>query len=65
MVYSAYLHCDECMTTTVHHNNKCVACSERKERMKDAAWEAQSVHEKLIDIHKRLKKIENYKPIKY
>ena len=57
----AYLHteyCKECDCTRTFINNRCPQCGERKQRMEMAAWQALTVEEKLLDIHKRLLKLE-------
>lgn len=51
-------YCDTCEEITQHINNRCVPCSIRDTRKEMAAWKALTIEEKLLDIHKRLLKLE-------
>jgi hypothetical protein len=41
-----------------HTNGKCDHCSERERREVMAAWMAKTTDEKLLDIHRRLLRLE-------
>ena len=54
--------CDEfcavCKKVTQHCNSKCGVCFEREERMRIAAWNAQTDGEKLQDLRRRVEALE-------
>ena len=51
-------YCNKCEQQTQHINNRCVTCAVRENRQEMAAWQALTIEEKLLDIHKRLLKLE-------
>lgn len=51
-------YCNKCSQETQHINNRCVPCAVRETRQEMAAWQALTIEEKLLDIHKRLLKLE-------
>lgn len=42
----------------MHTNGKCNDCRDREYREAMAAWQAKTTDEKLLDIHKRLLRLE-------
>ena len=64
MAYITWDYCKDCEETTHHCNGECSQCRERRNRKELAAWQAQTVEEKLLDLHKRLQKLEK-EPIRY
>jgi hypothetical protein len=51
-------YCRVCEKVTRHINMKCSDCAERERREAMAVWQAKTTDEKLLDIHKRLLKLE-------
>lgn len=64
MAYISQEYCNFCEQETQFINRKCIACACREVRQETAAWQALTVEEKLLDIHKRLRKLEA-KPATY
>jgi predicted ATP-dependent serine protease len=64
MVYAADQYCEECASTTLHHNGKCTHCERAKAIMAEATWNAQPIEKKLLDLHRRLQKLERG-PVRY
>jgi predicted ATP-dependent serine protease len=58
MVLARDQYCEECAATTPHHNGKCTHCERAKVIAEEAAWNSQPTEKKLLDIHRRLKKLE-------
>jgi predicted ATP-dependent serine protease len=58
MAYITTQYCNKCEKELNFYNGKCPNCTERKRREEIAAWQALTVEEKLLDIHKRLLKLE-------
>jgi hypothetical protein len=58
MAYVIRQHCDVCAEYTTFTNNKCNNCRAREQREALAAWMAKTTEEKLIDIHRRLLRLE-------
>jgi len=56
LIQSKY--CNHCEATTIHTNGKCNDCYSSETRESMAAWLAKTTDEKLLDVHKRLLKIE-------
>lgn len=59
MAYIARRYCSGCEQEVDTINGKCVTCAVRKTRQEMAAWQALTIEEKLLDIHKRLLQLEN------
>ena len=59
MAYISREYCNDCEQEVDMINHRCVTCAVRKTRQETAAWQALTIEEKLLDIHKRLLKIEN------
>lgn len=55
-------YCNICEAYRTYVNRKCSDCYERERRERMAAWKAQTVDEKLLDVHKRLLKLEQSPP---
>lgn len=55
-------YCTECSKTQTHTNGKCNVCEDRKFREKMGIWQSKTTEEKLLDIHKRLLKLEEDPP---
>jgi hypothetical protein len=51
-------YCDQCEAQRPHINNKCTYCLQRKRREDMAAWQAKTTDEKLLDLHKRMLRLE-------
>lgn len=51
-------YCYKCVKEVDFHNGQCPDCVDRLHREKMAAWQALTIEEKLLDIHKRLLKLE-------
>jgi len=51
-------YCNECARFMQHTNGKCDHCSERERREVMAAWMVKTTDEKLLDIHRRLLRLE-------
>lgn len=51
-------YCQACAAEKRHINGVCDDCRERKHREAMAAWQAKSIDERLLDIHKRLLRLE-------
>jgi len=51
-------YCRSCEAEKMHTNGKCNDCLEREHREAMAAWQAKTTDEKLLNIHKRLLRIE-------
>lgn len=51
-------HCSVCNRETQHCNGKCSECAKKKRNAEVAAWEIQSVEEKLTDLRKRVEHLE-------
>ena len=58
MALIQYKYCDVCESVKMHTNGHCDDCWERKRREALAAWKAKTVDEKLLDLHKRMLKLE-------
>lgn len=65
MAYVELKYCDKCAGTTNHINGKCAPCYDREYRQKNAAWQALTVEEKLLDLMKRIEKLENRREPSY
>jgi len=50
--------CDVCDITTMHHDNKCIFCTERKRRLERAEWMALTNEEKIEILLKRIEDLE-------
>lgn len=59
MAHVEFKHCEKCVGTTNHINGKCTVCSDREYRQKIAAWKVLTTEEKLLDLMKRIEKLEN------
>lgn len=59
MAYVSREYCDECEQEVNMINRRCPECSTRQKRREMAAWQALTIDEKLLDIHKRLLRLEN------
>ena len=57
-------YCKHCEEEKPHLNGECRDCSERIYREEMAAWKAKTTDEKLLDIHKRLLRLEQG-PVRY
>lgn len=55
-------YCRTCETEKMHINGRCRDCSERERREALAAWQAKTTDEKLLDLHKRMLKVESGPP---
>jgi DUF1680 family protein len=55
-------YCRHCEAEKLHTNGKCNDCRDREHREAMAAWQAKTTDEKLLDIHKRLLRIEAGSP---
>lgn len=58
MAYIQTKYCTTCDRDTSHTNGTCNHCRERIRREEMAAWQAKTVEEKLLDLHKRILKLE-------
>lgn len=58
MAYITTKYCTTCDRDTSHTNGTCNNCRERIRREEMAAWQAKTVEEKLLDLHKRTLKLE-------
>jgi len=58
MLLAEHKHCSNCAQSTMHHNGKCTHCEANRVRAEEAAWAAQSTDAKLLDLHRRIKKLE-------
>lgn len=58
MAYLSRQYCSKCEKEVDLINGKCVACACREVRQETAAWQALTIEEKLLDIHKRLRILE-------
>jgi predicted ATP-dependent serine protease len=58
MAYVREQYCRHCEAEKTHTNGKCNTCREREHREAMAAWQAKTTDEKLLDIHKRLLRLE-------
>jgi len=58
MALIRFEYCHHCEAQTQHTNNKCDECRSREHREAMAAWKAKTTDEKLLDIHKRLLRLE-------
>lgn len=58
MAYITTKYCTTCDRDTSHTNGTCNHCRERIRREEMAAWQAKTVEEKLLDLHKRTLKLE-------
>lgn len=51
-------YCQTCAAEKRHTNGKCNDCRQREHREAMAAWQAKTIDERLLDIHKRLLRLE-------
>lgn len=51
-------YCNTCEKELNFRNGKCPDCAERERREAVAIWQSKTVEEKLLDLHKRLLKLE-------
>ena len=51
-------HCDACAQYTLYTDGKCNQCRGREQREAMAVWNAKTTDEKLLDIHRRLLRLE-------
>lgn len=58
MAYISREYCNKCEKEVQMVNHRCPTCAVRESRQEMAAWQALTVEEKLLDIHKRLLKLE-------
>jgi predicted ATP-dependent serine protease len=58
MAYIRDEYCPHCEAEKMHTNGKCNDCRAREHREAMAAWKAKTTNEKLLDIHKRLLRLE-------
>lgn len=65
MAFVQQKYCNHCDCVRSFINHVCPQCEERKRRIEIAAWQALTFDEKLLDIHKRLLKLENNQEIRY
>jgi len=65
MAYYQDKYCYRCELSGPHINGYCVRCKDRAHREKMAAWNALTVEEKLLDLHKRIASLESKPDIKY
>lgn len=59
MAYISREYCNECEQEVDMRNGRCPECSTRQKRQDVAVWQALTIEEKLLDIHKRLLRMEN------
>jgi DUF1680 family protein len=59
MAFVKIKYCRHCEKENQHTNNKCNICCERERREAMAAWQAKTKEEKLLDLHKRLLRLES------
>lgn len=59
MAFVRQEYCNQCEAQRQFINRKCSVCCERERREEMAKWKAKTTDEKLLDIHKRLLKLEN------
>jgi hypothetical protein len=64
MAFVETRYCHICEQATMHRDHLCAPCEERKRRTELASWQALSIEEKLLSIHKRLLKLESG-PVSY
>lgn len=62
MAFTETKHCDTCCTVRQHTNGKCNDCHTREERAAMAAWVSMKKSERLLDLHKRLLRLEKGPP---
>lgn len=65
MAHVEFKYCEKCVETTNHVNGKCALCSDREYRQKIAAWKALTTEEKLLDLMKRIERLENRRDPSY
>jgi hypothetical protein len=58
MAFIQNKYCHACEGNKIHTNGLCNDCRERSRREALALWGAKTTDEKLLDMHKRLLKIE-------
>jgi hypothetical protein len=58
MVQVTKRYCRKCEHETIHHNGKCGPCNEREEKARIAAWNAQTVEERIQDLRRRVEELE-------
>ena len=51
-------YCLVCKTQTIHINNNCAFCMEKKRKEYIRMWEAQDIETKLTDLRKRIEILE-------
>lgn len=59
MAFVEFKYCEKCVGTTNFINGKCAVCSDREYRQQIAAWQALTTEEKLLDLMKRIERLEN------
>ena len=65
MAHVELKYCDSCNEVTNFVNYRCSKCSEREYRQKIAAWQALTTEEKLLDLMKRIERLENRRDPSY
>ena len=55
MAYDHDGYCRVCEKETNHSNGRCRICRENDIKTEEAVWMSQTVDERLLDIHRRLK----------
>lgn len=58
MAFVETTYCGKCERIQPHINRKCNECRERERREAMAIWLSKTTDEKLLDIHKRLLRLE-------
>jgi len=65
MAFVELKYCEKCSEVTNFIDHKCTECSEREYRQEIAAWKVLTIEEKLLDLMKRVEKLENKQDISY
>jgi hypothetical protein len=58
MAYVSHESCFKCERTTQHINGDCVDCKGKEDRARIAAWNSQTIEEKLQDLRIRMERLE-------